>query len=316
MRVALLRLHVDGVVAVERVHHRRQHQIRRVGTGETAVAVHRPLHGRAHTVAIAEEDVVAHADLVTVVDHRRARHGEQQAVEQFDAATVALQQRCQTPTDAEVDACPLVRGVVVPQIVTLAIGDHLQGQLIVVAQEDRPLTVVRDVRRLPQDVGDRKAVFLGDGHVHARHQREVERHVAFVARAAVFATEVQLGILRPLVGLGQQHAIGVVGVDLGADGLEHRVGLGQVFVVGAVTLDQVGNRVQAQTVDAHVQPEAHDGQYRLHHLRVVEIQIRLVGIEAVPEVLLGHRVPGQLDFSVSRKMIRVPWYLSSVSDQT
>ncbi len=161
-----------------------------------------------------------------------------------------------------------------------------------VAQEDRPLTVARDVRRLPQDVGDREAVFLGDGHVHARHQREVERHVAFVAGAAVFAAEVQLGVLRPLVGLGQQHAVGVIGVDLGADGLEHRVGLGQVFVVGAVTLDQVGNRVQAQTVDAHVQPEAHDGQYRLHHLRVVEIQIRLVGIEAVPEVLLGHRVPG------------------------
>ena len=113
-----------------------------------------------------------------------------------------------------------------------------------VAQEDRPLAVVRDVRRLPQDVGDREAVFLGDGHVHARHQREVKGHVAFVAGAAVFAAEVQLGVLRPLVGLGQQHAVGVIGVDLGAYRLEHRVGLGQVLVVGAVTLDQVGNRVR------------------------------------------------------------------------
>ena len=165
-----------------------------------------------------------------------------------------------------------------------------------VAQEDRPLTVVRDVRRLAQDIGNREAVFLGDGHVHARHQREVKGHVALIAGAAILAPEVQLGVFGPLVGLGQQHAVGVVGVDFRADLLEHHMGLGQVFVVGAVTLDQVRNRIQAQAVDAQVEPVAHDAEYRLHHLRVVEVQVRLVRIEAVPEVLLGHRVPGPVGF--------------------
>ena len=97
-----------------------------------------------------------------------------------------------------------VGGVGLPQIVALAIGHHLERQLVVVAQEDRPLAVVGDVRRLAHDVGDREAVLLRDRHVHARHQREVERHVAFVAVA-----EILLRVLRPLVGLGEQHAVRV-----------------------------------------------------------------------------------------------------------
>ena len=296
MRIALLGLDVDRVVAVERVHHRWQHQVRWVGAGETAVAVHRPLHRRAYAVAVAEKDVVAHADLVAVVNHRRTGHGKQQTVEQLDPPPVTLQQRRQAPAYAQVDPCALVRGVVVPQVVALLVGHHLQRQLVVVAQEDSPLAIVRDVRRLAQDVGDREAVFLSDGHVHARHQREVEGHVAFVTRPTVFAAEIQLGVFRPLVGFGEQHAVGVVGVDLGADRLEHRMGLRQVLVVGAVAFDQVRNRIQAQAVDAHVQPVAHYRQHGLHHLRIVEVEVWLVRIEAVPEVLLGHRVPGPVGF--------------------
>ncbi|MNF73872.1 hypothetical protein D3C84_558880 [compost metagenome] len=83
-----------------------------------------------------------------------------------------------------------------------------------------------------------------------------------------------------------------MGIDLGADLLEHIVGLGQVLVVGAVPLDQIGNGVQTQAVDAHVQPVMHHRQQRFHDLRVIEVKVRLVRIEAVPEVLAGHRVPG------------------------
>ncbi|MNJ46230.1 hypothetical protein D3C77_413560 [compost metagenome] len=111
-----------------------------------------------------------------------------------------------------------------------------------VTQEDRPLAVGGNLRGLTQDVGDWKTVFLGDGHVHARHQRKVKGHVAFITLPF---TEIQLGILRPLVGFGQKHAVGVVGVDLGANLLEHLVGLGQVLVVGAVALDQVRDGIQA-----------------------------------------------------------------------
>ena len=56
----------------------RQNQPLRVGAGEAGVAVAAPLHRRAHAVAVAEEDVVAHADLVAVVEHRRAGQREEQ----------------------------------------------------------------------------------------------------------------------------------------------------------------------------------------------------------------------------------------------
>ncbi|MCY1412369.1 hypothetical protein D9M71_277720 [compost metagenome] len=74
MGVARLGLDVDGQVAVERVHDRRQYQARRVSPGKATVAVDRPLRGRAHTVAIAQVDIVAHADFIAVVQGRRAWH--------------------------------------------------------------------------------------------------------------------------------------------------------------------------------------------------------------------------------------------------
>ena len=156
-------------------------------------------------------DIVAHADFVAVIDDRRAGHRQQQAVHQFDAAPVALQQRRQAAADAEIEARATIGGIGLPQIIALAVGHHFQRQFVVIAQEHRPLAVFRDRRRLAHDVGDRKAVLARDRHVHARHQREVKRHVAFVAVA-----EILLGVLRPLIGFGEQHAAGKGGVDLGA----------------------------------------------------------------------------------------------------
>ena len=206
MRVGGLRFDVDGLIAVQRVHDRRQHQARRVGdAGEAAVAIGRPLHRRAHAVAVAEMDVVAHADFVAVIDDRRAGHRQQQVVHQLDTPPIMFQQRREAAADPEIQPGAAVGGVGLPQEIAFRLGDHLQRQLVVVAQEDRPLAVRRDVRRLAQDVGDREAVLARDRHVHARHQREVERHVAFVAVA-----EIILGILRPLVGLGQQHAVRIM----------------------------------------------------------------------------------------------------------
>ncbi len=286
-RIALLRLDVDRLVAVDRIHDRRQVEPRRIGAREAAVAVRRPLHRRAHAVAIAEVDVVAHADLVAVVDDRRARQRQQQAVHQLDLAQVVLEQGCQPAADPEVEPHALVGGVEVPEVVALLVGHHLERQLVVVAQEDAPLAVGRDVRGLAQDVGDRMPVLLRDRHVHPRHHREVERHVALVAVA-----EIGQHVLGPLVGLRQQHPMGKVPVDLGADPLQHRVRLRQVLVVGALALDQVGDRVEAQPVDAHLQPEPQHAQDLDQHPRVVEVEIRLVRVEAVPIVGLGDRIPG------------------------
>ena len=182
-----------------------------------------------------------------------------------------------------------------------------------VAQENRPLTIGGDLRRLTQDVGDRETILLGQCHVHARHQREVERHVTFVALAALVAAEVGPRILGPLVGLCQQHAVGVALVDHRPDLLEYDMRLGKVLVVGAFALDQIGNGVQAQAVDSHVQPVRHYLEHFIEHLRIVEIEIRLVGIETVPEVGTRHRVPGPVGrFGIEKDDPRAGIFLIAV----
>ncbi len=285
--VSLLRFDVDGLVAVDRVHDRRQEETLGVGAGEAAIAVGGPLHGRAHAVAVAEIEIVAHAELVAVIEHRRAGHGQQQAGQQLDLAAVVVEQRRQAPSDAEIEPRPAVGGVGLPQIVALGVGHHLEGQLVVVAQEDRPLAFLGDRRRLADDVGDGIAVLARQAHEDARHQREVERHVALVAVA-----EIRAGVLGPLIGLGQQHAVRIALVELLAEALQDLVALGQVLVVGAVALDQIRHRVEPQPVDAHVEPEAQDAHDVGENAGVVVVEVGLVRIEPVPEIGLGDRVPG------------------------
>ncbi len=84
----------------------------------------------------------------------------------------------------------------------------------------------------------------------------------------------------------------VLGVDDGADLLDLDVGFGDVFAAGAVALDEVGDGVQAQGVDAHVQPEAHGLEDFIHDAGVVEVEVGLVREEAMPVEGLGQFVPG------------------------
>ena len=160
-----------------------------------------------------------------------------------------------------------------------------------IAQEQRPLAVARDIRRLAQDVSDGKSVFLGDRHVDARHQRKMIGHVAFVT-----ATKIFLHVLRPLVGFGQQHLAFSVSIQFGAQPLDDGVRLGQVLVVGAVAFAKVGDRVEAETVNAGIEPALHHLHQRAHHARIVEIEVRLVREEAVPVELAGFGVPGPVRF--------------------
>ena len=110
--------------------------------------------------------------------------------------------------------------------------------------------------------------------------------------ALVAVAEVLDDVGRPLVGLGQQHAVRVVGVDLRAHALEVVVRLGQVLAVGALALVEVGHGVEPEAVHAEVEPEAQDLEHRLLDLGVVEVEVRLVGEEAVPEVGARLVVPG------------------------
>ena len=77
-----------------------------------------------------------------------------------------------------------------------------------------------------------------------------------------------------------------------AQRLEKGVRLGQVLAVGAFALEEIRHGVQPHAVDAHVEPEIDQRKDRLPDGRVVEVQVGLVGIEAVPEVGLGDVVLG------------------------
>ncbi len=160
-----------------------------------------------------------------------------------------------------------------------------------IAQKQSPLAAVGNRRRLRHDVGNRQAIFLAQRHVDARHQRKVKGHVALVAIA-----EVGTHIGRPLVGFGKNEAVGIVRVDRGADLLDDRVCLGQVLAGGAVALTEIGNRIHAQRVHAHVEPEAHGLQHLFHHQRIVEVEIRLMRKEAMPVVSLRGFIPGPVRF--------------------
>ncbi len=136
----------------------------RVGAREPGVAVCAPLHRRAYAVAIADVDIVAHPDLVAVVDHRCAGQREQQAVHQLDPAAILPQQRGQAAPDPQVDARLRVVGIDPIHVVPVLVGYHLQRQLVVIAQEDGPLTALGDRRRLLENVDDGEAVLHVHGH--------------------------------------------------------------------------------------------------------------------------------------------------------
>jgi hypothetical protein len=286
-RVAELRLHVHRLVAVHRIHQRGQVELGEVGAREPAVAVGGPLHGGAHAVAVAQVDVVAHPDLVAVVHDGAAREAEQEAVEELGEAPVVLEEREQAARDADVALHARVLGVLRVHVVALLVGDHLEGQLVVVAQEDAPLGAVGDRRGLGHDLSDRARVLLAGGHEHARHQREVEAHVALVAVA-----EVVDDVGRPLVGLGEQHPAGELLVHHLAHAAQVLVGLGEVLAVGAIALEQVRHGVEPEAVEAQPQPVPHHVEHGVGHLGVVVVEVGLVVEEPVPVVLLASRVPG------------------------
>ncbi len=282
----MLGLDVDALVVVPLLGDQRKVEPVRVGVGEACVAIGRPLHRRPDTIAIAEVHVVAHSDLVAVVEDRCAREREQQSVQQLDLAAIVTEQRSETATDAEVDPHLRVAGVCTKHQLTFLVGDHLERQLVMVAEEGRPLTPVGRFGRLFEDVGDRHPVLHLHRHEHPRHQRKVEVHVALVA-----VTEVGDRVLGPLVRLGEEHPVAVVGVHMSAHALQERVRLGQILAIRAITLVQVWDRVEAEPVDAQLEPVVEQLQHGLLDGRVVEVQVGLVGVEAVPVVLLGNRIP-------------------------
>ena len=177
-------------------------------------------------------------------------------------------------------------GVGAVHVVALLVGDHLERQLVVVAQERRPLAALGQLRGLLEDVDDRHPVLLPHRHEQPWHQREVEVHVALVAVAEVGGRGPRATGWPRRAASGRRSAI-----DVAAQAADELVGLGQVLARGAVPLEQVGHGVEAHAVDPEIHPVVDHLQHLVGDLGVVEVEVGLVAVEAVPEVGAGHRVP-------------------------
>ena len=103
--------------------------------------------------------------------------------------------------------------------------------------------------------------------------------------------EVGDGVFGPLIGFRQQNAILVFRIDVGAQLLEELMRLRQVLAVSAGAFEKIGHRVQAEAVDADVEPEIDYFEHCFTNIRIVEVQIGLMRIEAMPEVGFGHWIP-------------------------
>ena len=195
-------------------------------------------------------------------------------------------ERRQAPANADVEPRLRVHAVRQIHVVALVVGHHLERELVVVPQKERPLAAVGNGRRLLHDVGDRLSILQVQRHEDARHDREVIGHVAFVA-----VTEVGPHVGRQLVGLGQQHPAGMPRIDVRADRLDDGVRLGQVLAARAIALDQVRHGVEAEAIDAQIEPEVQHRQHLADDRRVVVVEIRLMMKKPVPVVRLRDRIP-------------------------
>ena len=130
----------------------------------------------------------------------------------------------------------------------------VERQFVMVAQKQRPLAGFRDGRSLFQNFHDGQTILHAQRHEQSRHQRKMKRHVAFIAAALA---KIGHRVLRPQVGLGEQHPVAVFFIHMGAQRFEEGVGFRQVFAGGAFAFIKIRHCVQAQAVHAKVQPEIH-----------------------------------------------------------
>src|SRR5436309_9363026 len=70
--------------------------------------------------------------------------------------------------------------------------------------------------------------------------------------------------------------------------------LRQVLTIGVLPFIEIRNSIQTKPVNSHSQPKIDSLEQGFANLRIVVIEVRLVGIKAVPIVGLRHRIPGPI----------------------
>ena len=158
IRVVLEGLHVECLVVVLGIDDEGQVELLGICPGEPGVAIGAPLHRSTHRIPIPEIDVLPHPDLVAVVDDGSPGHRQEQPIQELDLAAIVVEKRRKPAPDSEVDSGFRVGGVHAVHVVPLLVRHHFQCQLIVVAEKECPLAVLRNPWRLPQDVHQGEAI--------------------------------------------------------------------------------------------------------------------------------------------------------------
>ena len=81
--VAQLILHIHRLVAKLAIRDHWQRKLLGVRIRKTRIALVRPLHRCAHPIAIMQPNIIAHADLIPVIQHRGTGQAQQQISEQL-----------------------------------------------------------------------------------------------------------------------------------------------------------------------------------------------------------------------------------------
>ena len=85
-----------------------------------------------------------------------------------------------------------------------------------------------------------------------------------------------------------------MGVHEGANLLHKLDGLRQGLATYTIAFKEIRNGIEAQAIQPLVHPEGQDLEHFLLHGRVIVVQIRLVGVEAVEVVLAALVIPGPI----------------------
>ncbi len=259
----------------------RQLQVCGLGVGEPAVRSGCPLHGGADGRTSGERRVLAHPDLLAVVEDRGPGEREHQAVDHAYLAGVLEHGRHPAGDPAVVDALRLLRGEGVEHLLPLGLAELVQGQLVVVADEVGPLVGGRDGRTPPQGRSDGAGVLTGQRQEQLLVGDEVDLHAELVA---VITPEERELLGEGQVDLAQQHGRAAAPAHVLPQGVE------QLVLPHALGLDEERHGVDAEPVDAQLQPEPDDLGDLLDHGRVARREVGLVAVEGVLVVLPGHLV--------------------------
>src|SRR5260221_11275486 len=111
----------------------------RISSGKARVLICAPLHWRTHAVAVAEIDIIAHPDLIPVVQYRASGHRKEDRVNQLKLTSVVAQERSKPPANTKIEASAGSAGGNAIHVVALFFRHHLKDYLIVIAEENLPL---------------------------------------------------------------------------------------------------------------------------------------------------------------------------------